>query len=138
MNKQPNHPYLYHLVQAERWRAAKAASDTYYPPTFDEDGGFTHATANAEKLLTVANHFYTDVPGEWLCLQMTQADLEAAGARVVWEGTAPVGDKPANFDGNDDELFPHIYAGLTPTMVLAELPVQRTEAGEFLSIEGLS
>lgn len=37
--------------------------------------GFTHLTADPALLLTVANHFYTDIPGEWRVLCIDAAKL---------------------------------------------------------------
>ncbi|MEM8546712.1 MAG: DUF952 domain-containing protein [Pseudomonadota bacterium] len=131
------HPYLFHLVQAELWDAAVAGDTTYFPPTYEQDG-FTHATANPDLLLNVANHFYTEVPGKWLCLQMTVDSLKAGGIDVVFEGTAPVGDKEADFPGTDDELFPHILGGIPPSTVLEVHDVVRTADGTFVSVVGVT
>ncbi|MEM7282821.1 MAG: DUF952 domain-containing protein [Pseudomonadota bacterium] len=131
------HPYLYHLIQADLWYAALNEDSLYFPPTYAQDG-FTHATANPELLLNVANHFYTDVPGEWLCLRMTIESLKTAGIEVVFEGTAPVGDKEADFEGTDGELFPHIMGGIPPKAVLEVFSVERNQAGEFLKIPGVT
>lgn len=130
------HPYLFHLVQAELWEAAVSNDAAYYPPTYKQDG-FTHATANPELLMNVANHFYQDVPGKWLCLKMTSDSLIAGGVEVVFEGTAPVGDKEANFDGTDDELFPHILGGIHQSAVLEVYDVVRAEDGTFISVPGI-
>ena len=127
------HPYLFHLVQKDLWEAAKTSGRTYFPPTYDQDG-FTHATANPDLLLNVANHFYTDVPGEWQCLKMSVASLKAAQVDVVFEGTAPVGDKQPEFSGSNDELFPHILGGIPPSAVLDVLQVDRTDDGRFTMI----
>lgn len=127
------HPYLYHLVQAELWNAAVKNNTTYYPPTYQQDG-FTHATANPNLLMNVANHFYSDVAGEWLCLQMTTDSLAATGTKVIFEGTAPVGDKEANFEGTNDELFPHILGGILPAAVIEVHQVVREKDGTFLSV----
>ena len=139
MSIQPHqaHEFVYHLVQASLWQQSIANNSVYYPPTYDQDG-FTHGTANPQKLLQVANHFYQDVPGEWLCLRMTVASLQASGVEVVFEGTAPVGDKPAEFDNENDELFPHLQGGIHPDAVLGTHAVQRTSEGEFLSIQDVS
>lgn len=131
------HAYLFHLVQAELWEAAVNAESEYFPPTYDQDG-FTHATANTELLLNVANHFYQDVPGQWLCLRMTVDSLRAVGTKVVFEGTAPVGDKEADFAGTDDELFPHILGGINPSAVLKVHEVTRAEDGTFLVVAGVT
>lgn len=131
------HPYLFHLVQAKLWESAVNAESDYFPPTYDQDG-FTHATANPELLLNVANHFYLDVPGQWLCLRMTVDSLRAAGTEVVFEGTAPVGDREADFAGTDEELFPHILGGIDPSAVLEVHKVTRNEDGTFLAVAGVT
>lgn len=131
------HEFLFHLVQADLWSDAVANSAVYYPPTYKQDG-FTHGTANPEKLLVVANHFYQGVPGEWLCLRMTVESLAATGVAVVFEGTAPVGDQPADFDPDNTELFPHLQGGIHPDAVLYTHAVERDGSGGFLSVEGVS
>ena len=131
------HPYLFHLVQADLWQTAVDSGAAYFPPTYQQDG-FTHATANPELLMNVANHFYLDVPGKWLCLQMTTDSLAAAGTEVVFEGTAPVGDKQANFEGTDNELFPHILGGIHPNAVLKVHEVIRSSNGTFLSVQNVT
>ncbi len=131
------HPFLFHLVQADLWEAAVQGDTTYFPPTYDQDG-FTHATANPDLLLNVANHFYIEVPGKWLCLQMTIESLATGGTEVVFEGTAPVGDKAPDFEGTDDELFPHILGGIHPTTVLQVQEVVRSEDGAFLAVVGVT
>ena len=132
-----SHPYIFHLVQAKLWQSTVATNGgVYYPPTYDLDG-FTHGTANPDKLLVVANHFYREVDGDWLCLRMTLESLKRSGVEVVFEGTAPVGDKPADFEGSGDELYPHILGGIAPRAVLAVHEVTRNDSGDFIAIEGL-
>ena len=133
----PEHPFVFHMVQATRWDRAVASGETYFPPTYEEDG-FTHATSNPAKLLAVANHFYTDVPGDWYCLQMTVDSLQASGVETIFEGTAPVGDIQPDFEGADDELFPHILGGISPEAVLKVYPIERSAGGEFLRVPGVT
>ena len=135
------HPYLFHLVEKHLWdqleRAPGGNEAVYYPPTYKQDG-FTHATANLAVLLTVANHFYTAIPGDWLCLKMTVASIEATGPKVVFEARAPVGNTSANFDDTSDELFPHIYGGIRSDGVLDVFPVKRDTKGNFIAVIGLT
>ena len=131
------YPYIFHLVQAELWNDALETNSTYYPPTYSQDG-FTHATANPDFLLTIGNHFYTDVEGGWLCLRMSVESLAGTGVRTIFEGTAPVGDKEADFEGTDSELFPHILGGIHPSAVLQAHNVFRSENGRFLSVENIT
>lgn len=132
-----DHPYVYHLIQASLWDTAVQENSIYYPPTYEVDG-FTHGTSNPDKLLNVANHFYPDTKGKWYCLRMTVESLEATGVKTVFEGTAPVGDKQPDFEGADDELFPHIHGGIHPDAVLEVHVVNRNEEGVFLSIDGVT
>lgn len=131
------HPFVFHLVQANLWDQAAQAAESYFPPTYSQDG-FTHGTANPEKLLTVANHFYQEVTGDWYCLRMTEESLKSTGVSVVFESTAPVGDKEPDFAGSEDELYPHIMGGIHPSAVLEVHSVGRGGNGEFLRIEGIS
>ena len=127
---------IFHLVQEELWARAVAEQSTYYPPTYEQDG-FTHGTANPARLLQVANHFYTEIPGTWQCLEMSIDSLAATCVEVVFEGTAPVGDTPADFAGSDEELFPHLQGGIHPKAVVAAHVVERDESGKFLAIPQL-
>jgi uncharacterized protein (DUF952 family) len=126
---------LYHLVQKQLWDACKESNAVYYPPTYHTDG-FTHATADPAKLLAVANHFYKDIQGEWLCLVMTSHTLTAAGIAVKFEDPAPVGSKPAH-TSPEGVKFPHIYGGIPSQVVTEERSVARASDGSFLFIEGL-
>jgi len=130
-------PFVFHLVQVSLWKESLESGSIYYPPTYEQDG-FTHGTSNPNKLLNVANHFYPGVEGEWHCLKMTVESLAKAGVKVIFEGTAPVGDKAPDFEGADDELFPHILGGIPREAVIKSYPVIRSKSGEFLSIPGVT
>jgi uncharacterized protein (DUF952 family) len=127
------YPFVYHLVQKDLWNRALEANTAYYPPTYSQDK-FTHATANPDFLLTIGNHFYPDVKGDWFCLRMSVDSLSAMGVRTIFEGTAPVGNKEADFEGTDSELFPHILGGIHPSAVLQAHDVVRDSNGRFLSV----
>ncbi len=127
------YPYVFHLVQKSLWDEAVEADAIYYPPTYEQDG-FTHATANPDFLLTIGNHFYQEVEGDWLCLRMSVDSLAASDVRTIFEGTAPVGDKEADFEGTDSELFPHILGGIHPSAVLEAHRVSRNGEGRFISV----
>ena len=86
----------------------------------------------------MANHFYPDVKGDWFCLRMTVQSLVATGVEIVFEGTAPVGDIQPDFEGANDELFPHIHGGISRDAVLEVHFINRAEDGTFLSIDGVT
>jgi len=130
------YPYIFHLIQKKMWEEALASDATYFPPTYSQDK-FSHATANPDFLLIIGNHFYPDVPGDYLCLRMSVDSLQATGVETIFEGTAPVGDKQPDFPGTDIELFPHILGGIHPSAVLEAHVVLRDAQGTFLAVAGI-
>ena len=124
---------IYHVVQCAHWNPAMESGSTYLPPTFEQDG-FIHATHDGNLLVEVLNCFYADVKDDFLCLEL---DTSVLTSPVKMEPAAPVGDKQA--EGTFvAELLPHIYGPIAPlSCVVRKLPVQRDEAGKFLSINEL-
>ena len=126
---------LYHMAQMALWEAAKSGNEAYYPPTFDVDG-FTHATSVASRLITTANHFYQDSPGEWVCLCLSRSGLRRAGIVVCDEEAMPVGAKAVGADWGG-WVCPHIRGGIPPSVAHSELRMLRNGKA-FASIEGLA
>ena len=127
---------IYHLALHNEWTAITKQGGTYFPPTYDQDG-FTHGTGDADKLLEVANHFYIESTGDWVCLEMTEASLNAAGVEVRYEPAAAVGDKDGELEKemeDDTALFPHLYGGIHPAVVTDIHGVKRDEHGGFTEI----
>ena len=60
--------YLFHMCPADTWSSLKQSSTSYFPPTFESDGGFINLTADPSLLLQVGNHFYKGDPGNWTLL----------------------------------------------------------------------
>lgn len=104
----------YHLAPTEVWDRQKIAG-TYVPEAFDADG-FIHATNGLERLLWVANEFYTSDTRPHTVLVLDVSKLSS----------------PMRYD-DDQEHFPHIYGPLNADAVVAELPVERGEDGAFIS-----
>ena len=67
---------LYHICEEKLWQEAVDAKTAYYPPTFQADGNFTHATAVPPRLIVTANLFYTSSKGNWICLQLSRKALK--------------------------------------------------------------
>lgn len=134
---------LYHLLPSKEWTICVEKDRAYYPPTFEMDG-FIHLTANPSFLLQVANHFYREVDGAFVVLQLAPDKLKGT---VKYEPAAAVGDKQTKKDGyktekgrkeSDEILFPHLYgSGIEKEAVQRVLSVTRDDEGRFLSIESL-
>jgi hypothetical protein len=62
---EPKADKLHHMTTKVSWLAALESGEAYYPPTFEVDGHYTHATAVPARLVTTANHFYQETEGEW-------------------------------------------------------------------------
>lgn len=129
---------IYHMCVKSDWEAAKASGEAYYPPTFTEDGNYTHATAVTERLIQTANHFYQESVGDWVCLRLSRSALKACGIFTKDEQAMPVGDKPVGGEWGA-WVCPHVYGGLPISVVDGEFPMVRKalasgKGSEFLSI----
>jgi uncharacterized protein (DUF952 family) len=134
---------LYHMCQKTLWETSVNMNTAYYPPTFVEDGCFTHATAIPDRLLTTANHFYTSSQGEWICIELSQKSLYNVGIVTKYEAPMAVGTTETNNEWNEQEFkCPHIYGGIPaqiPGIFLKSYPMLRDEmTGQFLGIPGLT
>ncbi|KAL3936032.1 MAG: hypothetical protein SGBAC_008562 [Bacillariaceae sp.] len=134
---------LYHMCEKPRWEEAVKSQKAYFPPTFEQDGFFTHATAVPQRLLDTANHFYQSSEAEWICLQVSRSALTNVGIITKDEDGLPVGDA-----GVPDQIkkgrwiCPHIYGGI-PTIeslgILTKIyPMVRNDKGAYLNITGLT
>lgn len=131
---------LYHMCQKSLWQEAVDNKTAYFPPTFKEDGMFTHATAVPERLITTANHFYTFTKGDWICLQLSRKALYQVGIDTVFEQAKPVGETGV---GEEWGLWvcPHIYGGIPTTIdgiVTETFEMKREADGTFVCIVGLT
>lgn len=80
---------LFHMTTKASWDAAKKSKKAYYPPTFEVDGHYTHATGVPSRLITTANHFY-QVSGE----KRNAVVLYSAQRAVVLQAAAHSHQKP--------------------------------------------
>mmetsp|Transcript_15759 Transcript_15759/g.20562 ORF Transcript_15759/g.20562 Transcript_15759/m.20562 type:complete len:278 (-) Transcript_15759:405-1238(-) len=138
-SKSPDNPkdIIFHMCEKSRWNEAILNRKAYFPPTYENDGGFTHATSKAYMLLDIANHYYLDSKEEWICISLSQSALEGVGIVTKTEEAKPVGDTEVI---DADAQFPHIFGGIPahiPGIVAKEYPIKRDTDGKFLSIEGL-
>lgn len=133
---------LYHMCRTSSYERAVSANAAYFPPTFVQDGRFTHATAIPSTLIATANHFYVNTPldDDWICLELDREVLEKrVGIIAVFESAAPVGD--IDTDKSCDLVVPHIYGGIpvhVDGVVTKVYKMNRSrEDGTFLGIDGL-
>jgi len=130
---------LYHMCQKSLWEEAVANKKAYFPPTFQKDGMFTHATAVPQRLITTANHFYTSTQGDWICLELSRSALLNIGIDTVFEEAKPVGE--TGVGESWDWVCPHIYGGIPTTIdgiVTMTFDMKRETDGTFVSIVGLT
>ena len=107
--------------------------DLYFPPTFEQDGGFVHATADPNLLLGVLNNFYRESKNDWICLEI---DPVPYGDKLIYEAPMAVGGIASN--QSTALKFPHIYQGIMKHTVLKRYKICREEdSGKFVSIEGI-
>jgi uncharacterized protein (DUF952 family) len=100
----------YKVLTAADWAALRAG--TFLGSPVDLADGFIHLSTASQLTETVERHF----PG-WTGLIVAAIDLTSLGDAVRWEPS------------RHGELFPHVYAPLTPRVVLAWCPLQRHADG---------
>lgn len=126
---------IYHMCQVSLWNESLEKGIAYYPPTFEADGYFTHATKQPSLLLSTANHFYTQTKGDWICLKMSVQALKDCGIITKFEAAMAVGSTAAKEGAT---LFPHVYGGIPYSVVRQIYPMTRDpDSGAFLVIQGL-
>ena len=133
---------VYHMCEKTKWEEACAKQEAYFPPTFAQDGNFTHATAVPERLIDTANHFYTSSQDSWICLQLnTKVLKQHCGIVTVMEEAKPVGTTATAGADWESWQCPHIYGGIptaVPNVMTKTFSMNRdADKGTFLSIEGL-
>jgi len=96
--------YIYRALSQAEWAAAEAAG-VYQGHAHDVRDGFLHFSTAAQLAETLARH-YAGRDG----LVLLEVDPAALGGALKWEPSR----------GGD--LFPHLYAGLTPAMVRRVIP----------------
>ena len=148
---------VFHMCPVAHWDAAKDLGQAYFPPTFEQDGNFTHGSAGpAAAMLATCNHFYktgAQWEGKWVVLQLDRDFLRSVcGIVTKDEAPAAVGGTAGEKDEKDEKassdskpkpkvLFPHIYGGIPTHAVEKEYAMTRAgegdASGEFTGIEGL-
>jgi len=131
---------LYHMCQKSLWDQAISSKSAYFPPTYEQDGFFTHATSVPERLLETANHFYTQTSGDWICLELSCKSLHNSGICTRFEEAKPVGDASVS-DNWGEWACPHIYGGIpghVNGVVENTYKIERDDKGSFLFIDGIT
>lgn len=133
---------LYHMCEKPRWEEAVKSQKAYFPPTFEQDGFFTHATAVPQRLIDTANHFYTSSKADWICLQLSRSALTNNGIITKDEDGLPVGDAGVPDQIKSERwICPHIYGGIPTTVdgiLTKTYSMIRDDQGNFLRIDGLT
>jgi len=82
---------ILHLVAKKAWES-RPVDQPYLPDAFSKDG-FMHCTQGDALMLQVANHFYKDVPGDFLALDI---DEHKVTAEIKWEvASHPASNAPS-------------------------------------------
>ncbi len=101
---------VYKILTAADWAALE--SDAFLGAPVDLADGFIHLSTAAQLTETVDRHFHGQVG-----LIVAAIDLSALGPAVRWEPS------------RGGQLFPHLYASLSPRAVIAWCPLGRQADG---------
>jgi uncharacterized protein (DUF952 family) len=119
---------ILHLTPAAYFNALPPGAP-YLPAAYPQDG-FIHCTKEPEVMLSIANRFYKDLPGELLVLVI---DTDRVTPEVKWEAPAhPDGSAPR--PGEAAHQFPHIYGPLNREAIVEIHPAHRAPGGAYISV----
>ncbi len=116
---------IHHLLPAADWDAA--AGGVLYPPSLRAEG-FVHCSPDHATVLAVANAFYRDVTEPLVVLDL---DDTLMGDDLRWEAPAHPDGRPAT---PNEPAFPHLYAPIHPSLVVAVRHLVRSPHGEFTAV----
>ena len=134
---------IYHMCKKSHYDNSISNQTAYFPPTFIQDGRFTHASYAPATLLNTANHFYSatsPADEQWICLEIDRDVLEKKfGIVTLFECAKAVGDIDTDEDWRG-LVFPHIFGGIpahVEGVVTNTYNMVRSKDGIFLTIDGL-
>lgn len=106
------HPATAYKVLTAEQMAALEQEGVFTGAPVDIADGYIHLSTAAQLTETVDKHFANQTD-----LHIAAVDLEAMGEAVKWE------------ESRGGQLFPHLYATLPLTAVVAYSPMKRDEDG---------
>ncbi len=107
-----SHPTTAYKVLTQDQMDALEADGSFAGSAVDVADGYIHLSTAAQLTETVDKHFAGQSD-----LHVVAVDLDALGDAVRWE------------ESRGGQLFPHIYAALPLSAVVAYSPLERNEAG---------
>lgn len=131
----PEKIYLYHLVPKALWLEHKELKKEYFPSEYNKDK-FIHLSDHIEKLIKIANKYYTKDKSEFLVLEIDPSKV-VLPRKILYEAGVPVGKlgKQQEQKKISQTLWPHLYGGgLEKSFVSQEYDVKRDANGKFLSV----
>lgn len=119
---------LYHLLPEADWDDVLVNNITYYPKDYDKDG-FIHLSPTEERLIEIANKYYTKDPRNFVVITIPENKISAP-ASIIWEaGISVTPDRKKSSSGRE---WPHLYdSGINKDMVSDAYIVHRDANGKF-------
>lgn len=126
----PDVEYIYHLCQDSNWKEALRTKQPYFPPTYMKDGKFTRATVYKSDLVSTANEFYKDTPGDWIVLEISCKMLFGLGIPIMAQ------EAPESTPKQPVKCL-KVFGGITttfPGLIVKTYKMKRSNDGTFLQI----
>lgn len=79
----PDVDSIFHLCQMSKWDEAVHKREPYFPPTYMSDGKFTRATVHNKDLVSAANQYCKDTPGNWIVVEIDCKLLFSLGIPIL-------------------------------------------------------
>jgi uncharacterized protein (DUF952 family) len=105
---------IYHMLPKAVWREQSPTAP--YQHASLESEGFIHCTGDPVLLVSVANHYFAEQPGDFVLLCIDEAKVQPT---VQWDQVG-------------EHCFPHIYGPLNLDAVVGTVDFPRNALGKFL------
>jgi hypothetical protein len=126
----PDVESIFHLCQKSIWDDAVRTQQPYFPPTYMNDGKFTRATLHKKDLVSAANEYYKESPGEWIVIEIDCKLLFSLGIPILAQ------DAPESTTKQPVKCL-QVFGGISttlPGLIQKTYEMKRDKDGSFLKV----
>ena len=127
----PDVASIFHLCQKSLWDEAVRQHQPYFPPTYMKDGKFTRATVHKKDLVSAANQYYQNTPGEWMVIEIDCTMLFGLGIPILAQ------DAPESTSKQQPVKCLQVFGGISttlPGLIKQTYKMKRRTDGSFVKV----
>ena len=119
---------VYHLLSKNAYESIIGKDIEYFPSGYDKDG-FIHLSPNMERLISIANKYYTKSKEDFVVVSILKSNISLPVKLIFEAGVSADSKRTKSTSG---KLWPHLYnSGITKAMIDNVIEVSRHDDGTF-------